>query len=582
MLQRDVDLIRWNPDPFEKMWRFDSDPIPLFTYGITGVLDVTASAVFGGAFGFFGDLDIGLSTRGLTQDEDGDGRPDGNLLNGFFIGDNRPAAPDEPDAFELGFQAEIYAGIQGAGRLLGFEIVTVGGEAGLRGTIGLDLADVIYDSPDPDAIEGMKRVGRIDVGGDNRIYLDEFQFLVNNYGYHCALTLGGQVDLFLRLKIKALGFEIYEGRVDIPIVSWEIPCGLTEDDLADVIDGPLGKTLVMHTDDSTDEKDIKVTLLKDQEGNLQKLRVSKRGEDTYLFDDFPLDDPADPDYIGDITLVALVLEGAAGNDKITVDQTVTQRIFTGTINSDPFENPVQIQRITVNAHAGDDRLEFGQVDSLGTFLTETYIDAGDGNDQIAGTPFADEIHAGPGDDTVTSYGGDDTIYGGDGQDVIDAGLGNDWVRGDEGDDTLISSGGQKLRCSAKAAMTRFTAASTETTSTAEMVPTRSGPPKETMMCMQAPATIRYSPAPVTTLSQASRAMTNCTAKKAETVFPDTRATTCSWADRATTSSGPAKATIRCTATTETTSSAPLTNSRTRRGKTPTSTGEGGDTMCWST
>ncbi len=92
LLGHDVDLIRWNPDPFEKLWRAESPPIPVYTAGVYGVAEIGIFVMFGGAIGVFADLDFGLSSRGITQDLNHDGRPDGNVLNGFFFGDNRPGA----------------------------------------------------------------------------------------------------------------------------------------------------------------------------------------------------------------------------------------------------------------------------------------------------------------------------------------------------------------------------------------------------------------------------------------------------------------------------------------------------------
>ena len=131
-----MDLIRWNPDPFEKLWRAETPPIPVYTYGVYGVAEIGIYVKFGGAIGVFADLDFGLSSRGITQDLNHDGRPDGNVLNGFFFGDNRPAAPDKPDEFELGVTFQLYGAVQGAFKILGYDVAAVTGRVGLQGTSG--------------------------------------------------------------------------------------------------------------------------------------------------------------------------------------------------------------------------------------------------------------------------------------------------------------------------------------------------------------------------------------------------------------------------------------------------------------
>ena len=38
-------------------------------------------------------------------------------LNGFFFGDTKPDAPNQPDDFEVGLERTVEAGVQGAGRV---------------------------------------------------------------------------------------------------------------------------------------------------------------------------------------------------------------------------------------------------------------------------------------------------------------------------------------------------------------------------------------------------------------------------------------------------------------------------------
>jgi Ca2+-binding RTX toxin-like protein len=55
----------------------------------------------------------------------------------------------------------------------------------------------------------------------------------------------------------------------------------------------------------------------------------------------------------------------------------------------------------------------------------TYVDAGSGNDEVAGSDFADDLRGGRGNDTISGGDGADRITGGAGADVMQGGGGND-------------------------------------------------------------------------------------------------------------------------------------------------------------
>ena len=85
----------------------------MYTAGVYGVAEIGIFVMFGGAIEVFADLDFGLSSRGITQDLNHDGRPDGNVLNGFFSATTGPA-PNKPDEFELGVKLQLYGAVQRA------------------------------------------------------------------------------------------------------------------------------------------------------------------------------------------------------------------------------------------------------------------------------------------------------------------------------------------------------------------------------------------------------------------------------------------------------------------------------------
>ncbi|WP_425101063.1 Hint domain-containing protein [Tropicibacter sp. S64] len=83
--------------------------------------------------------------------------------------------------------------------------------------------------------------------------------------------------------------------------------------------------------------------------------------------------------------------------------------------------------------------------NAGTFqLADLYIDAGAGNDSIAGSmadAFSDTILGGDGNDTIRGWSGDDSLLGGTGNDLLEGDAGADYVDGGTGDDTLTSWNG---------------------------------------------------------------------------------------------------------------------------------------------
>lgn len=161
-------------------------------------------------------------------------------------------------------------------------------------------------------------------------------------------------------------------------------------------------------------------ILKNSQGNPATLRIQRADETTGAIElqDFPINDPSSPDYAGAVT--SLVVEGSAGNDRITIDPAVTKML--------------PIARVTVNAGAGDDYVDFGGIDPARSHLTNTVLNGGDGADTLLGTLAGALIDAGAGDDVLAAYGGNDELHGGQGDDTLYAGAGNDTPFGESGND----------------------------------------------------------------------------------------------------------------------------------------------------
>ncbi len=473
---QNVEFVAWKPAQFHVGFEFNSPPIPLFSFGIPFIAEARVEAQIGGSIGFFANLEIGFTSRGLFFDPDGAGPKKPSILNGFYFGDNIVNGEDQ---FEVGFTAEVHLDISGVAKILGVDAVRVYGRGGVRGTIGLDMADVRYDSMDPTLQIGV--IQRRDTPqGDNKVYLDEIGWIVNNYGLTCALSLGGTLEAFLGVGAKALCLfggclvDVYD-EATVTIANFDIPCMPNTTNLADVS----GNSLVMFDDnapDSIGDHDIVVTVRVDRDGNPLGLRIQKHQKETdveriisslnatndiygrgvslgdkalYNGDVYTFfgpfggwikgGDAADTITIGDKNefeeftaaelagVDTLVIKGTQGNDKISIDPTVSEVLG--------------IQHITIDSRGGNDQIDFGTLDPATSNLQDTNITTGDGDDRIVGTFARDVIHAGAGNDTVSGEGGNDDLYGEDGDDTLSGGAGDDYIDGGLGADTIYGQGG---------------------------------------------------------------------------------------------------------------------------------------------
>ena len=81
-------------------------------------------------------------------------------------------------------------------------------------------------------------MGLTDVGGDNRVHLDELAFLNTNYGPLCVLTPGGRLDFLFNVDmtlVSLFSFELID--VEETIYEWEfVTCGCDAGSGADAAD----------------------------------------------------------------------------------------------------------------------------------------------------------------------------------------------------------------------------------------------------------------------------------------------------------------------------------------------------------
>ena len=86
----------------------------------------------------------------------------------------------------------------------------------------------------------------------------------------------------------------------------------------------------------------------------------------------------------------------------------------------------------VNGTSAADSFDFSGLTSL---VSLTFVDAGNGNDTIIGSSFADDLRGGAGNDILDGGGGNDTLNGGAGHDILHGGAGDDILQATGGQDT---------------------------------------------------------------------------------------------------------------------------------------------------
>jgi Ca2+-binding RTX toxin-like protein len=134
---------------------------------------------------------------------------------------------------------------------------------------------------------------------------------------------------------------------------------------------------------------------------------------------------------GDGAADTVVLNGTAGNDKISVVSSGSSIVVNGlaaqvTIAGAEGAN----DSLVINGLAGDDVIDASKLRAGQVNLT---INGGDGNDQIIGSAGNDTVNGGRGNDTALLGAGDDTF-------VWNPGDGSDTVEGQSGFDTLQFNG----------------------------------------------------------------------------------------------------------------------------------------------
>ena len=133
---------------------------------------------------------------------------------------------------------------------------------------------------------------------------------------------------------------------------------------------------------------------------------------------------------------AIALRLAAGNPA------VLQVDFGDNGSADFTVRRAAVEKISVEARGGADRVRIDDANGAFTNAIPTTIDGGPGNDTIAGGAGAETLVGGPGNDTIDGNAGNDVSDLGPGDDsfVWDPGDGSDRIEGGPGADSMVFNG----------------------------------------------------------------------------------------------------------------------------------------------
>jgi Ca2+-binding RTX toxin-like protein len=154
----------------------------------------------------------------------------------------------------------------------------------------------------------------------------------------------------------------------------------------------------------------------------------------------------EPSHVG-LAHQTLRVRGTEANDAIALrlasgDPGIVQVDLGDNGSADFSFRRAAIERISIEARGGDDRVRIDDTSGVFTNDIPTRIDGGPGNDTIAGGAGAETLLGGNGNDRIDGNGGNDVSNLGPGDDtfVWDPGDGSDTIEGDDGTDTMVFNG----------------------------------------------------------------------------------------------------------------------------------------------
>ncbi len=387
------------------------------------------SATLRGAFNAGVDLAIGYDTLGLSRFLKTDNP--GELINGFFVSDIDFGTGE--DVVEAWLRGSIAAGAS-----LDLVLAEAGVEGGISTGIDFNLSDLNND--------GKVRFSEM---GANLEYNDSNPLAV--------FDISGTIDWFFRAFVEVdLLFFQFEDSMNLGsgnIYSFDIPFDrlpvLAQDIGNDLIIN-IGKNAEARLQGNASDGDETITVRFDDNDN------ANAGDDEYIVS-YLESGVLYEDSFSAVGIEKLLIYGGAGNDSITIDESVTiaTEIYGG---------------------SGDDSIIGGSGDNLifgGEGQDRIYarggndeLYGGEGGDIIEGGAGNDVLYGGAGNDTLRGFAGDDALYGGLGNDTLEGGVDNDtyYFANDFGNDTVEDTGSNLNRAAGQAGDTwDFTAVTTDIT-----------------------------------------------------------------------------------------------------------------------
>ena len=142
--------------------------------------------------------------------------------------------------------------------------------------------------------------------------------------------------------------------------------------------------------------------------------------------------------VADAFIDMVTINGAAGNNAITLAQGATAVTITGLSAQVTIAHANASDIIQINALGGNDSVNGA---TLKLTSPRLQVDGGTGNDTITGGLGNDILHGGDDNDKMLGGSGDDQLFGDNGKDVMDGGAGNDTLTGGAGNDALTGGVG---------------------------------------------------------------------------------------------------------------------------------------------
>ncbi|HUB26128.1 MAG TPA: hypothetical protein VL992_11925, partial [Tepidisphaeraceae bacterium] len=361
---------------------------PVFDIGIASVnLSITGGA----SISLTGDLDIGLSNRGLLADGliNSNGTPNTtpNLLDGFFIDDGVGTNFPGLGMQQLALEVNAYVTITGSLDLGGFlSVASISGSLGPYGEVGVRVNSLVPNAQGTGFLTSSSPPYLYEIAGydgapqgNGMAYLDEISYIAQNYGPLCAVMPDGQVGLQLNVNgtvgYPPIGFTFNVINQQFPIANFDFPCVPTAGTLAEVE----GNELVMLPNilgTGSGENTISAGVLYSPTNQNVPIGIDlvESNQSNIVFQTFTF---AQLNGVN-----TLVMNGDEGNDTYNFDPSLSLTTITGDFGGALVNtaNPAPIQYLEINTEDGNDTVKLTNVTPQNSSLLGVTIHGGNGND----------------------------------------------------------------------------------------------------------------------------------------------------------------------------------------------------------